>query len=269
MITVTGTVTGGTTYAVAQSIALTVAGSGNAYVVVFSPVTGVMLSVPAAASESVISFTLTPSDNDIDEAAETITISSTSPLVSNAATLTLHDDDGSPTIRLRASPTSVNEGDGAITVTVTATSSAPFTDARLLPVTVMGSGEAAAVDYAPIAAFDLTLPANETTADGIFMLTPADDQVDEVEEILLITSPDPLVLDSAAVVLYDNDPAPDGVVLSAVPAFIDEGAGPTTVTVTATVRGSTVYGINKQLNLQWPVPECRRRWTLPRCRTLC
>ena len=45
-------------------------------------------------------FTLTPTDNQTDESDETITISSSSTLVSNSATLTLEDDDAGATIAL-------------------------------------------------------------------------------------------------------------------------------------------------------------------------
>ena len=248
IITVTGTVGGGTTFGAAQSIALSVAGSGNAGVVGFAPVTGVALPVAAQATSGTTTFTLTPTDNQTDEGDETITISSTSDLVSNSATLTLHDNDGAATIRLAASPTSVAEGDGATTVTVTATSSGTFSGAQVLPISVAGSGTGGAVDFAAVADFNLTLTAGATTGSATFTLTPTDDLEDEVDEVLTISSSHASVTQSATLALTDDDARPS-IALSVAPSTVGEGDGATTITVTGTVSGGTTYGIAQSVGL--------------------
>ena len=247
-ITIAGVATGGTTFGTAQSLDLTVSGSGTPSAVKFAPVSGVVLPVAAEVGRDSTTFILTPTDNSVRDANETITISSSS-LVSNTVTITLYDNDGGTPITLSADPTMVSEGDGAAVVTVTASSRTLFTSAQVLPISVMGSGIAEAVDYAPVSDFDLTLAANQMTARGTFTLTPTDDSVDEADETLLIISASPLVQDSTTVVLQDDDPAPDGVQLSVAPAFVNEDGGATTITVTATVSGDTRYGIGKMLNL--------------------
>ena len=248
-VTVTGTVTGGTTFGAAQSVVLTVVGSGASDVVGFAPVTGVVLPVWTQSTTGQTTFTLTPTDNQIEEADETITISSPSALVSNAVTIILRDDDRPVTIRLSASPASVGEGDGPTSVTVTVTSSAAFADTQVLPIAVAGSGALEAVDFAAVSGFDLSLPAGETTATGSFTLIPTDDVVDEVQDSLWITSTSPTVVDSALVLLTDDDRMPDGVVLNVTPDIVHEDDGATTITVTASVSGSTRYASGKVMNL--------------------
>ena len=248
IITVTGTVTGSTTFGIAQSIDLTIAGSGAAGVVGFTPVTGVTLTIPAGADSDSTTFTLSPTDNADPETDETITISSTHPQVSNTVVIQLQDDDTLP-ISLSVHPTSVHEGDGATTITVTATSTIAFADAQVLPVTVTGSGLTEAVDFTTVPGFDLTLAASETTISGTFTLTPTDDQVDEQDETLSIASSHMEVGVPATVTLLDDDSAPDGVMLSVTPDDIREGDGTATITVTATVGGDTRYGTEKILNV--------------------
>ena len=247
-ITVTGTVTGGTTYGAAQSLDLKVEGSGVTGVVDFTPISGVTLDLAAAAGSGTATFVLSPTDNTDANADETIIISSSNPLVTDSARVTLYDDDGAP-IALSVDPMTVSEGAGATTVTVTASTSTTFTDAKVLPITVAGSGLASAVDFTDVPGFDLTLAANESSISGTFTLTPTDDVVDEEDEMLSITSSHAEVGTPATLILQDDDNAPDGVTLSVSPHEVREDDGATTITVTASVSGSTLYASEKMMNV--------------------
>ena len=247
-ITVTGTPTGGTAYGVAQSLDLKVEGSGMTGVVGFSPVSGVTLPIATGAVSGSTTFVLSPIDDPDINADETITISSTNPLVSDSAMMNLYDGGGAP-VRLRVAPMTVREGDGPTTVTVTATSTTTFMDAQVLPVTVGGSGIVEAVDFTNVPGFDLTLPANETTVDGTFTLTPIDDIVDEMDERLFISSSHMQVGSFGLLTLQDDDDAPDGITLSVSPDDIRENDGATTITLTATVSGMTRYASEKVMNV--------------------
>ena len=247
-ITVTGTVNGGTTYGAAQSLDLKVEGSGMTGVVDFAPVSGVTLDLAAAASSGTTTFVLSPTDNTDANASETIIISSSNPLVTDSAMVTLYDDDGPP-ISLSVDPMTVSEGAGATTVTVTASTRTTFTDAKVLPITVAGSGLASAVDFTDVPGFDLTLAANESSISGTFTLTPTDDVVDEEDEMLSITSSNAEVGTPATLILQDDDNAPDGVTLSVSPHEVREDDGATTITVTASVSGSTLYASEKMMNV--------------------
>ena len=248
-ITVTGRVTGAGTFGAAQFIALSVAGSGDSGAVRFAPVQGLVVVIWARTTSGKTTFTLTPTDNLTDDAHETITISSSHALVSNAVALMLLDDDGAPPIRLSATPGSVDEGGGSTTITVTANSTDAFSETQVLPITVTGSGAPEAVDFTAVSGFDLSLPAGDLTASGSFTLVPTDDVVDEVQDSLWITSTNPTVVNSALVLLTDDDQAPDGVTLSITPSVVSENDGATSIVVTATVSGSTRFASDKVLNL--------------------
>ena len=72
------------------------------------------IEIAAGAASDTAGFTLTPTDDAVDETNETITVSGTSgSLTVNSATITLTDDDGAPTsITLTVDDSSVGEGDG-------------------------------------------------------------------------------------------------------------------------------------------------------------
>ena len=131
-ITVSAAVGGGTTYGASQDLPITVTGSGSSGTVGFTPVSAFNLPVAAGASSGSATFALTPIDNAVDESDETVTVGSSSALVSNSPTITIHDNDEfSTVVDLGVSPTSVGEGNGATTITVTATvtSGGAFQDA--------------------------------------------------------------------------------------------------------------------------------------------
>ena len=248
--TITVTATSTLPYQDAQVLPITVAGSGAADAVDFTDVPGFDLTL--AANEKTVSgtFILTPADDQEYEQNEIITISSTNPLVSNTATFTLYDDDVETPIVLSVDPLSVSEGDGSTTITVTATSTTTFTDAQVLPITVSGSGAVEAVDFAAVPGFDLSLVANETTANGTFTLTPTDNLIDEVDEAVTISSSHALVTQSATITLTDDDDPPTGISLSVYPVSVSERDGDTTITVTGTVTGGTTYGAAQSLDLK-------------------
>ncbi len=107
--TVTVTVQGRTRYGVEQRVAVAVAGSGKAGVVGFDAVAGFTIVIPAGAASATGAFTLTPHNDSIDEADETVTISgAASGIAVQAATLTIIDDD----ILIVEGPTAVRVNEG-------------------------------------------------------------------------------------------------------------------------------------------------------------
>ena len=152
-------------------------------------------------------------------------------------------------VLLAASLVSLSEGDGDTTVTVTANSTSTFTTTRVFPISVTGSGTANAVNFVPVADFDLTLPAHATTATATFTLTPIDNTAYNTDEAIIISSSSPVVLNPLIITLHDDESAPDGIRLSVSPDDIREDDGATTITVSATVDGTTLYGSEKVLNV--------------------
>ena len=249
-VTLTATVKGGTTYAAARSLPVTVTGSGTATAVDFAAVASFNLAVAAEAASGSATFTLTPTNDVVDETDETITVGSSNALVTQSATLTLTDDDAAPKgIEFTVSPTSVDEADGATSVTVSASvkGGTTYAAAQSLPVTVTGSATDSAVDFAAVASFNLAVAAESTSGSATFTLTPTNDAVDETDESITVGSSSALVTQSATLTLTDDDAAPTGMALSVSPASVDEGDGATSVTVTATVQGGTTYATAQSL----------------------
>ena len=253
-ITLTGTVSGSTTYGVPQTLPIQVTGSGNASTVGFTAVADFNLEIPAEVSTGSTTFELTPEDDQATEASETVTISSTSSLVTNAPTITITDNDGGTTgtLALTADAVTISEGGGATPVTVTAATQdgSALTSAQSITITIAGSGVASAVDFTAVSPFSISIASGSSSGTGSFTLTPTDDAVDEIDETITITSSHALVRQGATLTLTDNDASPAGVMLSVSANTVGEGDGPTTITLTGIVGGSTTYGMSQTLPIR-------------------
>ena len=63
---------------------------------------------------------------------------------------------------------SENSGETTVTVTAQLDGGQPFTTAQTIVITVRGSGTAAAVDFAPVANFNIVIAANATSGSATF-----------------------------------------------------------------------------------------------------
>ena len=245
-ITVTATVDGATRFAEATTVTVSVAGSGTATAVDFAAVANFDITLAAEAASGTETFTLTPTDDVVDETNETVTVSGTSgSLTVNSATISLTDNDAAPTsITLTVNDNSVGEGDGATTITVTATvdGATRFAAATTVTVSVAGSGTATAVDFAAVTDFDIEIAAEAASASETFTLTPTDDAVDETTETVTVSGESgSLTVNAATINLTDNDAAPTSITLTVNDNSVGEGDGATIITVTATVDGTTRF----------------------------
>ena len=250
-VTVTATLASGARTE-ATAVALTVSGSGDPGAVDFAPVTPFTLTISANQTSGQATFRLTPENDSVDETDETVTVSGAvaalPALVVNDATLTLADDDvPSDAIALTVNPAAVSEGVGALgaTVTVTATMNrGARAEATEIEVSVAGNTATAGTDFAAVNSFTLTIPADATSGQASFTLTPADDDIAEGDETIAVSgeevvdagqTPTPVALpvSGATLTLIDNDTASDAIALSLAPMEVAEGAGATEVTVTA------------------------------------
>ena len=188
-----------------------------------------------------------------------------------AVDVTVSDDDAAPTgVTLTVdtddatdgNQASVAEGAGATTVTVTAalTGGTTFADSKTVTVAV-GAGTDTATegtDYTTVADFTVTIAAGSSSGSGTFTLTPTDDAADEGDEKLSVSGTlGGLTVTGAEVTITDNDGTPTGVTLTVDTdgttagnqAGVSEGAGATTVSVTATLTGGTTFGESKTVTV--------------------
>ena len=249
-VTVTAATKNSNNVASDQALTISVAGSGTASAVDFAAVSDFTITISSGSSSGTGTFSLTPTNDSVDETDETITISSTSSLVSQNATITLTDDDATPAgITLVVSEDTVDEGEGSTTITLTGTVSGSTTygTAQTLPMSAAGAGTASAVDFAAISDFNLEIAAEGTKGTATFTVTPTDDNVDEADETITLSSSSNAVSNSPTVVITDDDAAPTGITLVVSEDTVDEGDGATTITLTGTVGGTTTYGAAQTL----------------------
>ena len=239
-VTVTGTLDGGARTS-ATPVAVSVGGGTATAGTDFATVNDFTLTIPANQTEGTQTFRLIPTDDDVAEGTETLTVRGrTNDLNVDSATLTITDNDTASTkVTLSVDPTSVSEGAGSTTVMVTGTlDGGARTSATSVTVSVSGGTATAGTDFATVNDFTLTIPANQTEGTQTFALIPTDDNIAESSESLTVSgSANGLSVDSATLTITDNDTASTRVTLSVDPTSVSEGAGSTTVTVTGTLNG--------------------------------
>ena len=242
-VTVTAALDGGLRQ-VATTVTVSVRGSGDPGTVGFEAVPDFALEIPANAASGTATFTLSPEDDAVAEADETLTLAGASDLPVEAAEVVLADDDEASTgVLLSATPARVSEGAGPTPVTVTAALDGGLRQvATTVTVSVRGSGAPGAVDFEAVSDFAVEIPANAASGTATFTLSPDDDATAEADETLTLTGVSDLPVAPAEVVLADDDEASTGIALTADPSSASEGSGATTVTVTATLDAGARTG---------------------------
>ena len=245
MVTVTATVQGGTTFSTPQTVTVSVAGSGTATAVDFTPVPGFMITIPAGAASHTGQFTLTPTDDNEDETNETLTVSGSSgSLAVTPATMTLTDDDATPTVTLALSPSSI--GENGVVSAVTATLNHPSSAETTVTVSATAVSPAVAGDFTLSANKTLTIAAGETASTGMVTITAVDNNMDAPDKMVTVSgmatnSVGVTAPADATLTITDDDATPSipaddedalTVTLVLTPTTIDESGGLTTVTAT-------------------------------------
>ncbi len=238
-IEVTATLDGGTR-SEATEVTVSVSGGGDPGAVDFAAVEDFAITIAAGESGGTGSFTLTPEDDNVDETDETLAVDGSSDLDVTGDAVVLEDDDEGPSrIVLSAEPRTVSEGAGETFVEVTARlDGAARTTATEVTVSASGGGDPGAVDFAPVPDFEIVIGAGATVAGATFALTPVDDDVEETDETLSLSGESDLPVTPTSVTITDDDVAAREILLSASPPLVSEGAGPTPVTVTASLSGA-------------------------------
>ena len=222
----------------ATAVTISVAGSGDPNAVDFEPVPDLRIMIGANRASSTGTFTLTPEDDRNVETDEMLTVSGASDLPVSQATMVLADDDEVSTrilLFLSVNPAQASEGGGPVEVTVTAALDRGVrSETTRIAVSVAGSGDPFAVDFAPITGVEIVIPANAPSGTGTFTVVPEDDAIVERDEVLTVSGASDLPVTPTTLSLLDDDEV-KAILLSAAPAGVREDGGPVAVTVTASL----------------------------------
>ncbi len=257
-ITITAMVQGETSYAIDQTIGITVSGSGEEVAVDFVSIPDFEITLAAQSFSSTIEIELIPEDDLSDEQNETLTFGSTNPLVTQEGTLVLLDDDLPPQgISISLNPDVIPEdaGETQVMVSVHVIGDTRYATDRLLDLTAMGSGMPDVVGYTLTAPSQLQLPSGQDRAFTTIQILPEDNLFSDRAETITIIARDDQIEASAELSLTDNDADPSGFELTISPDIVNEGDGPTTVNVIASLMGTTRYPTPQSLTLSVSEPS--------------
>ena len=261
-ITVTATVSGSTRFAADKAITVAVGASGDmaAEGTDYSTVNDFTITLSAGSASVTGTFSVNPTQDTLDEGTDesvSVTGSTSDSHSVTAASFKINDDDATPgSIGLTLSDSSVDEGDAATTITVTATVSGNtrFAADKAITVAVGASGDTAAegTDYSTVNDFTITLSAGSASVTGTFSVNPTQDTLDEgTDESVSVTgsTSDSHSVTAASFKINDDDATPGSIGLTLSDSSVDEGDAATTITVTATVSGSTRFAADKAITV--------------------
>ena len=236
-ITVRATLNGGTRGS-ATPVVVSV-GSGTATSGTdFETVTGFTITIPANSASHTGTFSLSPTQDTLDESDETVSVSGTTTVPGFSVTgaeVEIADDDAAPGVTLSLSGTSISEAGGIATVTA----SLDHASSRSTAVTVSVSPNTPATssDYSPSANLVLTIAADSTASTGTVTIAGVDNDIDAADKTLTVKGDAENTLgvtDPADVELTLEDDDTRGVTVSATALDVGEGGdGSYTVVLTS------------------------------------
>ncbi len=177
-VTVTGTLNSGTR-AEATVVTVTVGGGTATEGDDYTPVSDFTLTIPADATSGTTTFTLVPVDDALDEDDETLTVSGTTTsgltVMPASLTVTITDDEDTPTLSVADAQGAEDAGSIAFTVTLSGASSKAVT----VDWETSDGTATAGRDYEAVSG-TLTFAAHQT--ERLVTVPVLDDAVDEAEE---------------------------------------------------------------------------------------
>ena len=233
----TGTLNGGTRDA-ATAVTVSVGASDDSAVegTDYATVEDLTLTIGAGQTAATQTFMLNPTDDDVDEANEALTVAggtTATGFTVNGTTVTIADDDERG-VSVTASTLVVLEG-GSGTYTVVLTSE-PTGTVTVTP-WVSGNSEVTVSGALTFTASDWTQAQTVTVS--------AQDDADAVNDTATVAHTvsggdyGTVTASDVAVTVTDDETVSTEVTLTVDPATLDEGDGATTVTVTGTLNGGT------------------------------
>ena len=240
--------------------------SSAATTIIVQPVTGAYtvgsdatITIAAGATANTAdTATITAVNDDVDNVGNrAATVSGTAQNSQGVGTvtgasLTLTDDEATPTATLALSPETIDENNGTNPgkATVTATLNRASSEAVTLTVAAAAGTNAVAGDFNLSSAKTLSIAAGATSSTGTVTVTAVDDTVDAPDKEVTVTaavSGDSGIAAPASVTLtIEDDEAAPGVTLAVTDSAIAENGGSTTVTATLSHASSAATTITVQ-----------------------
>ena len=202
-------------------------------------------SLTLTAGQTSVTTTVTAVQDNIDDDAETvlITASHNDSDIGTQQTVTITDDDATPTLTVSVNPASIAENAGTSTVTVS-TGTTTFAGDQMIALEV--GGTATKGDDYTIGAESLTLTAGQSSVTAT--VTAVDDLLDDDAETVVITASagGTTIGTAQTITITDDDDAP-ALTVSVSPASIAENAGTSTVTVGT---GGSIFTDDQTITLE-------------------
>ena len=255
--TVTATLSGKSSAAVTLTVSAAAVASTGAVAGDFALSSATTLTIAAGATVSAGAVTVTANDNAADEPDVEVRVTATAAGGNGAenppaATLTIRDDEGPPTVTLALTPATIDESGTGSTAAVTATLNRASSAATTVTVSVapVASTGAAAGDYALSSPATLTIASGATTSSGTVTVAAVDDDTDAPNKQAMVSGAavnDQSVQQPVArtLTIADDDAAPDAT-LALSSSSISENGGVTTVTATLSRRSAQATTVTVQ-----------------------
>ena len=244
-VRVTATLGGSSTFTEAKTVAVEVGADADGATegTDYTNVGTQNITINAGASSGYVEFTLTPTNDDIDEPDEGISIEGTLASVTVTGTsLTITDDEGTPTVTLVLTPSTINESGDTNSSTVTATLSGKSSVAVTLTVAAAAGADTASGDFTVTANKTLTIAEGATTSTGAVTITAVDNDVDAPNKTVTVsaTASGGGVANpgNQTLTITDDEGIPTAT-LVLTPTMIDESGATNASTVTATLSGKS------------------------------
>ncbi len=229
----------------------------------YTTVGALTVTISAGDASGYVDFTLSPTDDSLDEDDETLSITGTAEgLTVNAASVSIDDDDDPPTVSVTGG--SATEGTAvSFTVSLDAASGRDVKVKWATADHTAGSHKATAdSDYTAQTATEITFAAGSTST-MVTVATTAD-VIDEAAETFLVQLSDATnanisgTAGSATGTISDDDATPTGITLSVdadtsvddTQTGVSEDGGAKTARITATVDGDTTFSSATTVTVQ-------------------
>ncbi|MDE0643649.1 MAG: hypothetical protein OXH95_05870, partial [bacterium] len=253
---ITATVDGSTTFNADTTVTVAVGKDGDTAIegTDYTTVGALTITISAGEASGYVDFTLSPTDDSLDEDDETLSITGTAgSLTVNPASVSIDDDDDPPTVSVTAA--SATEGTAVeFMVTLDAASGRDVKVKWATADHTAGTHKATAdSDYTAQTATEITITAGVTTK--TVTVATLGDVIDEPAETFLVQLSDATnanisgTAGSATGTISDDDATPTGITLSVdadtgtdeVQSGVAEEGGAKTARITATVDGDTTF----------------------------